>query len=153
MYYALQKVGDKTKIQRQSKFDCLVYEMLFYKRTKTNFEHTVWLHPGKVIFIAQIILYIHCQILPYCHLAFCILVENYLSEIETSYFFASFYLKMCFEVSKKVLILINLLHSLSRQPSSQSTSLQTDLINSLLHITVLPLSYYILILKNELFFL
>ena len=142
----------KTKIQRQSK--CLVYEMLFIKELKPTLNtQSDSIDPRKVIFIAQIILYIHCEILPYCYPAFCILVENDLSEIETSYFFASFYLKMCFEVSKKILILINQLHSLSRQPSSQSTSLQTDLINSLLHITVLPLSYYILILKNELFFL
>ena len=30
----------------------------FYKRNKANFEHAVWLHPRKVIFIAQSILYI-----------------------------------------------------------------------------------------------
>ena len=41
-----------------SKFDWLIYEMFFYKRTRANLEHAVWLHPRKVIFIARSILYI-----------------------------------------------------------------------------------------------
>ena len=51
----------------QSKFDCLIYEMLFKKRTKANFEHPVWLHSCKVIFIAQSTLSI---LLSYCFLPF-----------------------------------------------------------------------------------
>ena len=91
----------------------------FHKRTKANFEHTVWLHPRKVIFIAKSIfipllsslLYYSFYHLPFatfstyfhiflslfifsrvillliCKILFInFLLENDLSETETSYF-------------------------------------------------------------------
>ena len=41
----------------QSKFDCLIYEMLFMKDLKANTEQTVRLYPRKAICIARNLLY------------------------------------------------------------------------------------------------
>ena len=58
----------------------------FYKRTKANFEHEVWLHPCKVIFIARSILYILLQsFLSYCYLAL-----NHLPFVTLSTYFHIF---------------------------------------------------------------
>ena len=76
----------------QSKFDCLIYEAFFYKRTKANLEHAVCLHPRKVIFIARSILYILLKsFLSYCCLAF-FLVFDHLQFATLSTYFIAFHI-------------------------------------------------------------
>ena len=60
-------IGRSFKILKkcQNELDCLIFEMLFYQRTKTNTKQTVRFHPRETIYFDQfltslIILLFHC---------------------------------------------------------------------------------------------